>query len=71
MNFIAILFSLLGISLYAAMAVSLYSWLPGSLGAFGSRHGRYADLGVDQRQGGTPPGKVTANGIRGLGVQAA
>ncbi len=71
MSFTVILFSLLGISVYAVAAITLYSWLPGSLGAFGSRHGRYAALGNDTRFDGTPSGKVAASGLQGWGVQGA
>ncbi len=72
MNSIAIVvFSVLGISFYAALAIALYSWLPRSLGAFGARHGRYAELGVDTRLDGTPPGKMTAIEVRALDAQTA
>jgi hypothetical protein len=65
------IFTVIGMALFAALSLTLYQALPRSVLESGARHGRFADFGTNGRADQRPAGNVLVTDYEALQRQSA
>jgi hypothetical protein len=66
-----VIFTVIGVALYAGLSMSLYMGVPRFAMECGSRHGRFAALGTRDRENRRPTGRTRMTGVGALRLQSA
>ena len=65
------IFTVIGMALFAALSLTLYQALPRSVLECGARHGRFADFGTNGRADRKPAGNALVTDYEALQRQSA